>query len=607
MLSTAALPAAAPAAVGPTPAGRHLALLSAKRVREDVTRYHYRYGLLEAMPGQNFIMLGPERMGTVAPEEGFMTRVKPNLVREDGTPPFVDDLHMHHAVLLNLNRRDPTAPNLPGERFFGFAEEKTIGELPAPYGYRIDPNDAVGVNYMLHNGSTQSQSVYIDLELDFVAKASALGQTMKAARPLWIDVQNGSAYPVFDVHRGSGAGGRFTYPTKGAYGDGPAKNEWTVDRDGLLVAGAGHLHPGGLWVDLSLRRGTAEALLFRSTARYFDPGGPLSWDMAMEVPPPDWRIAVRKGDVLSVSTTYDSAHASWYESMGIFFAYLADEGPGADPFGTHSTTGEPTHGPLPEAGRHGGEPTGLPDAGQLTDGQPIAGGVGIGNFLYTPGDLSADGDMRNPPTVQPGTTITFGNFDAAFGILHTITACRAPCNRRTGVSYPLADGSVDFDSGQLGYGPPGATAAAQHPEWRTPADLRPGTYTYFCRVHPFMRGAFRIAGAVPTPSSGSAPESKPKVKRGPLLLAARIRGRTLRVRVACHGDGTCRGSLSATTDRGRRLGSRRYAVRGGRSSWVTLALSRPEARVLRRARRVTLIARPSGGGPALRRRMSLRS
>jgi hypothetical protein len=24
---------------------------------------------------------------------------------------------------------------------------------------------------------------------------------------------------------------------------------------------------------------------------------------------------------------------------------------------------------------------------------------------------------------------------------------------------------------------------------------RPGTYTYFCRVHPFMRGAFRIARA----------------------------------------------------------------------------------------------------------------
>ena len=23
---------------------------------------------------------------------------------------------------------------------------------------------------------------------------------------------------------------------------------------------------------------------------------------------------------------------------------------------------------------------------------------------------------------------------------------------------------------------------------------RPGTYTYFCRVHPFMRGSFRVKG-----------------------------------------------------------------------------------------------------------------
>jgi len=29
-------------------------------------------------------------------------------------------------------------------------------------------------------------------------------------------------------------------------------------------------------------------------------------------------------------------------------------------------------------------------------------------------------------------------------------------------------------------------------EWQTPANLKPGTYTYVCRIHPFMRGAFRV-------------------------------------------------------------------------------------------------------------------
>ena len=28
--------------------------------------------------------------------------------------------------------------------------------------------------------------------------------------------------------------------------------------------------------------------------------------------------------------------------------------------------------------------------------------------------------------------------------------------------------------------------------YKTPKNLTPGTYSYFCRVHPFMRGAFRV-------------------------------------------------------------------------------------------------------------------
>ena len=27
---------------------------------------------------------------------------------------------------------------------------------------------------------------------------------------------------------------------------------------------------------------------------------------------------------------------------------------------------------------------------------------------------------------------------------------------------------------------------------KTPKTLKPALYTYFCRVHPFMRGAFRV-------------------------------------------------------------------------------------------------------------------
>ena len=95
------------------------------------------------------------------------------------------------------------------------------------------------------------------------------------------------------------------------------------------------------------------------------------------------------------------------------------------------------------------------------------------------------------PTVAAGASITFQNLDAPLenGIWHTITACKAPCNKSTGIAYPRADGAVTFDSGELGTGGPPTSGKVT---WQTPSNLDPGTYTYFCRIHPFMRGAFRV-------------------------------------------------------------------------------------------------------------------
>ena len=48
---------------------------------------------------------------------------------------------------------------------------------------------------------------------------------------------------------------------------------------------------------------------------------------------------------------------------------------------------------------------------------------------------------RCPPVVSPGQSITFRNDDSdKRPIYHTITACKEPCNKRTGIAYPLANG-----------------------------------------------------------------------------------------------------------------------------------------------------------------------
>jgi hypothetical protein len=471
-------------------------LVWTRAVAPGVTRYRYRYGPLIAAPGQNLILAGPVTIEKPA-GDGYVTRVRPDLVDSSGKAPPIEQVHMHHAVMLNLSARDSTYPSLP-QRFYGFAEEKTIGQFPAPYGYAVKATDVWAVNYMLHNETPDAKAVWVQYDLDWVPATSARGRHMKPARPLWIDVQNGRAYPVFDALRGQGGNGRLTYPDEvrpDPYAGGPKLNEWKVDRPGTLVAAAGHLHPGGLRVDLGVRRGRARRRIFRSNAKYFDPNGPVSWDLAMTKTPLSWRVSLRRGDVLRVSTTYDTTRASWYESMGLILAYIADGNRGPDPFAKNVyTTGAVTHGHLAAASNHGGRPTGLTDPRKAPDGSTVQDGVAIADFTYMPGDLASSGKLGNPPVVAGGRSLQFGNFDASDSVLHTVTACRAPCTGSTGVSYPLANGASGFDSGQLGYGPPGLTAAVNRADWSTPVNLPPGTYTYFCRVHPFMRGAFRVKG-----------------------------------------------------------------------------------------------------------------
>jgi plastocyanin len=144
----------------------------------------------------------------------------------------------------------------------------------------------------------------------------------------------------------------------------------------------------------------------------------------------------------------------------------------------------------------------LPDARKLLSGKATT-KVAIKNYIYGRGDFQLTGTKAGrPPVVKRGRSITFTNLDAlpsmspSQSAYHTITACKAPCTGSTGIAYPVANGKIQFDSGELGYGPSlggdAFTPAANRHTWKTPKSLPQGTYTYFCRIHPFMRGAFRV-------------------------------------------------------------------------------------------------------------------
>jgi plastocyanin len=491
LIALVALLAFAPAAgakARPTTVRTAQGTITTTRLANGVRHMKFRWGPVRIAPGQNTISIADDNLRPPGP--GWITSFTPNLTYVDGTVPRVDVIHLHHAVWLVGSRGDlrPT---------WAAGEEKTAIREPKGFGWRYRTNDKWLLNHMIHNLTPAATRVYITWEMDFIPLAAKAAHGMHEVKTQWLDVMGGSAYPVFDAIQGSGRNGRFTFPddVPNAYGGGPPRNTWTADHDGTLVGTAGHLHPGGLWTDLKLTRAGRTVEVFRSRAHYYEPAGAVSWDVSMTATPPSWRVAIKKGDVLSVSGTYDSRTTSWYESMAIMpLAMTVAPAGGADPFTTNTAVkGVLTHGHLPENDHHGGAPGTLPDATKLPDG-PRSPTVDIAGFAYAQGDLTSSGPLGRPPVVSPGQPLTFVNEDAAQNVFHTITACRAPCTATTGIAFPLANGPAVFDSGELGFGPAGFTPAANRREWQTPTTLTDGTYTYFCRIHPFMRGAFRVKG-----------------------------------------------------------------------------------------------------------------
>ncbi len=505
-----------------------LALLAGSAsAASSVEHLHFRAGPYVVTPGANLILLDTNKVPKPT-QDGYMVRMAPNLHyalpngKCCGGIPRVDVIHLHHGVWLSNGHLGQGEGNSAYGGFYPFmaaGEEKTIYSFPPGYGYPIGAHDYWVLNYMIHNLTDHQATVYITYDIDFIPMSSPAAAHITPVHPIWMDVRSGSIYPVFDVHRYSGKNGLYTYPdmAKNPYGPPPNSplNVVTLDHPGALIGTAGHLHPGGMYDELDLIRSGAHpsggaipgpvpnsVRLFRSHAHYWDPRGPISWDMAMTATKADWRPEVQAGDQLRISATYETRRASWYESMGIMVVWEAwSDQTGTDPF-THATdqNGDVTHGHLAENNHKGGSVSLHVNLKKFPT--CLTRKVVIGGFHYTPGDFTSTGSDRCTPTVRRGQSITFVNDDAyatpfdlahpsqAYlgSIFHSVTSCQYPCGLDTGISYPLANGAGNFDSGQLGDGTP----AIGRLKWSTPTNLPPGTYTFFCRIHPFMRGVFRI-------------------------------------------------------------------------------------------------------------------
>ena len=530
----------------------------------DMTTYSCRTDAIPISPGQNLNLFGgtktcpnaqklsgPGDTSVFAPgssAQGYVTRFRPSMVElmPDGglVTPSVWDLHLHHVVWL--------APG--GGPTFASGEEKTEVKLPQGYGLKVGGDANWGLNYMVHSlNAIGGRQIYVTWEIDWVPETNPARTDIGPANIQWLDVAGApQLYPVFDAERGFDADGDGewvfpddvpTDPAAPGYEEASKisnSRRWTVPGGGrTLVFGAGHLHPGGLHVDLEVARdgpdgGTADGddpsevrSLFRSDAHYYEPAGAVSWDVSMEATRPEWRISLKAGDTVSIDTTYDVEKASWYESMGILplVVSTADDPAAKDPFDDYAAVramydqgGILTHGRLPEnIDAKANKNLKLPDPRKLgSKGRRVPGsGIQIDGFGYSIGGYSAfrgfPSSYMRPPKVKPGRSVLFTNLDALASMpqdeqaWHSITSCKAPCNRGSGIGYPLARGPLKFDSGQLGFGTGTSeeVTTGSNTYVTPPLTKRGKTYTYFCRIHPFMRGSIRVKGKRPKNGNGS--------------------------------------------------------------------------------------------------------
>ena len=452
---------------------------------------------------------------------GMFISIDPSLhMALDGSEPSHQIAHIHHAHWFNLHpgsKNDNYTYGLT-DWMFGNGDEETKADFTQRsaadpkgpiYGSWIGPQEGQPMIYMLHNKTSESKLAYIRLNVTFIHGTLEELNSM-SDRP-YRDITGILFGRTFDVPRDRKSRDG-TYET--VEDDERGVIEWTSTLDGTIIGTGSHVHPGGLGMTVEnygseekpcpdTGDGYGGTLLLDSDVIWRG-GVRFTEDYQTEVTNPAWRAPLHVGDRIRISADYANKKTAWYEAMAHQGMYIdeaeppkgrckpylvgkAAKKPGVSvtegvrnrPWGKHHTD--------KVCGKRFGEgPCGRPQ-------KPYAPGVStsevtIANFQYLPGDLSLSGQMGDPVQVPQGSSLTFVNADQTANIRHSVTTCPWPCNGPYVANYPHGDGV--WDSGTLGYD--AVSGGSPNPVAETPTDLKVGKYSYYCRIHPWMRGAFEV-------------------------------------------------------------------------------------------------------------------
>jgi plastocyanin len=436
---------------------------------------------------------------TLAPtpaQDGYITHMETDIIDEGtGDQVPISRLMLHHIVFVNINHQDSTCGGegyvgfdgrkdfgntFAPQRFYAAGEERAKMSMPPGYGYATKGTDtwAVVAMVMNHRSTVDHALIHYEVTID-----DGNATPIQPVKPYWFDVRDCRADPIYNIpsvaqkakKAKKGEKGRKVttkkHKGKKKHKKKKAKPRPTIDetRDyvfhesGRLIAGAGHVHGGAIGLKLT-EPNCGNREVARSDPTWGLPDHPFyNVRPVLHEPGPINMSAFRStaglpihaGETIRLNSIYDDSQPH-VRVMGIMIVYLAP-----DPSVTQDC------GPVPnwevlktdQPGRPGPIPFTIPLTGLDATGQAVT-------INAPPGPIQNAGSSSVVPVgdrffgvpnvrVRQGSWITW-QFNGAN--LHNLTLANGPL----GIGTDNLDGGRTF----------------------TQKFDRPGTYRFFCALHP---------------------------------------------------------------------------------------------------------------------------
>ncbi|HLK05571.1 MAG TPA: hypothetical protein VKT53_14110 [Candidatus Acidoferrum sp.] len=241
----------------------------------------------------------PSDLTWTTPMTGWLLSYHPHLVDASGNP--VAGEVLHHVAFWNENRSDFLCPSKE-EHIFGAGGELTDWAPIPGFGYRVEKNDQIRVETMIHNPTaTAYDKAFLQIEIKYLDDATPA--PVKNFYPAWMDVSS-CGNSGYDLPAGKSE----------------KSGSVAVKYDGVLLGVGGHMHDYAR--QIVLEDATQKQTLATLPAKTDDQGHLLSMPVETFFSTGGKKLAA--GDKLKITATYDNPSGKLLRqgAMGIVVGYF---------------------------------------------------------------------------------------------------------------------------------------------------------------------------------------------------------------------------------------------------------------------------------------------